>query len=598
MASCASQPVKVVASSFQIDCLDHAPSPPEFYDRYVAPRKPVLLRKQCSTILDQPHVRSNLSIPQLQRIARTVEDASAAASRSNGRHQNYMVEVNKRQEIVPSTTDDNERVLVGKDSSENGHSTQPKFSYSPTHGSQVCTMPLSTFLNHLLSSSNDDNDTYPSNDDYYMTTQTLRLDEEGRPAVTTWLSDHLIYKEKVLPLRPLILGHLIPMNAANLWLGRSAPTRPGQSRGRRSSANRDHDSESDATTFLHHRNGATTAAAASSGLHHDFHDNLYCLIHGFKLLRLAPPHAVDGLRMAGTVHTVHKNGRIVYHEQSSATAGAAAAILPSSTGSNQRQQQQSLEMLLPGDCPIRPDGALVSVERLVQLELRKEGVEQQLEALDRGETCGESQRALLEAELDEIEEELLDFEIEDNPHENGEGEDFGDEDYDDDDDEDSEAGVFFGDQSEVKMPPNKRVKLFRSSIATTDTEPAADIVSVKRQSVQNVRNDEGSITKNANDEQLPVPPNFVVEENACIPFEWVEMRAGDVMYLPAGWFHEVFSMGSDTGTDNDGATTTNNGIHMAINYWVHPPDVGPGTSFTKPYLSTFWQRDWDTRGLD
>jgi Cupin-like domain len=84
------------------------------------------------------------------------------------------------------------------------------------------------------------------------------------------------------------------------------------------------------------------------------------------------------------------------------------------------------------------------------------------------------------------------------------------------------------------------------------------------------------------------------------------MRAGDVLYLPAGWFHEVFSMGSDMATGKDvdrtessaQATTSNNGIHMAINYWVHPPDVGSGTTFTKPYLSTFWQRDWDARGLD
>merc|ERR1712000_797082 len=38
-----------------------------------------------------------------------------------------------------------------------------------------------------------------------------------------------------------------------------------------------------------------------------------------------------------------------------------------------------------------------------------------------------------------------------------------------------------------------------------------------------------------------------------------EVRAGDMLFLPAGWFHNVTSF-----SDNDA------GLHMAFNYWFHP----------------------------
>jgi len=48
------------------------------------------------------------------------------------------------------------------------------------------------------------------------------------------------------------------------------------------------------------------------------------------------------------------------------------------------------------------------------------------------------------------------------------------------------------------------------------------------------------------------------------------LEAGQMLYMPAGWFHEVSSSGS----------------HCAINYWFHPP----------PYSATaksFWEREWE-----
>ena len=62
----------------------------------------------------------------------------------------------------------------------------------------------------------------------------------------------------------------------------------------------------------------------------------------------------------------------------------------------------------------------------------------------------------------------------------------------------------------------------------------------------------------------------------------VTLTAGQMLFIPAGWFHEVRSTGGgDSG-------------HLALNYWFHPPD---GSDFNKPYLSDFWPNDWRKRGL-
>lgn len=56
-------------------------------------------------------------------------------------------------------------------------------------------------------------------------------------------------------------------------------------------------------------------AGASSGLHHDFHDNLYILLRGRKQFTLYDPsHAAD-MYLNGTLQKVHPNGRIVYKGQ-------------------------------------------------------------------------------------------------------------------------------------------------------------------------------------------------------------------------------------------------------------------------------------------
>lgn len=85
----------------------------------------------------------------------------------------------------------------------------------------------------------------------------------------------------------------------------------------------------------------------------------------------------------------------------------------------------------------------------------------------------------------------------------------------------------------------------------------------------------------------------------------VVVEAGQMLYIPTGWFHEVYSISTngsctagvstskvtDCVTSRDGIKPTD--VHMALNYWFHPPD---GDSFERPYKSDFWPLDWHRRG--
>ncbi len=66
-----------------------------------------------------------------------------------------------------------------------------------------------------------------------------------------------------------------------------------------------------------------------------------------------------------------------------------------------------------------------------------------------------------------------------------------------------------------------------------------------------------------------------------------EIRAGEMLYLPAGWFHCVSSFNDNCVENGDF------GGHLAVNYWMHPPDT---EDYFKPYSSEYWAIDWKSRG--
>ena len=64
----------------------------------------------------------------------------------------------------------------------------------------------------------------------------------------------------------------------------------------------------------------------------------------------------------------------------------------------------------------------------------------------------------------------------------------------------------------------------------------------------------------------------------------VELNEGDMLFIPAGWYHEVLSSGTDLTNAN---SNVHSKTHMAFNYWFHPPDNLD--DFDKPYASSFWE---------
>ena len=80
-----------------------------------------------------------------------------------------------------------------------------------------------------------------------------------------------------------------------------------------------------------------------------------------------------------------------------------------------------------------------------------------------------------------------------------------------------------------------------------------------------------------------------------------ELEAGDMLYLPASWFHEVTSFGIGCNKYTCASTEqkeTNNESnaslgHLAFNYWFHPPDNLE--NFENPYSTNFWPNDFNLR---
>ncbi|KAL3133670.1 hypothetical protein ABBQ32_008175 [Trebouxia sp. C0010 RCD-2024] len=135
------------------------------------------------------------------------------------------------------------------------------------------------------------------NDSLYLTTQETGVDAAGLPNI---MAPPVSRLRQDFPVRPECMGCLIPQQI-NLWMGAA-------------------------------RNGA------SSGLHHDFHDNLYILLRGRKRFRLYPPSEAPHMYTHGHLKKIYPNGRIVY-------AGQGMVLEDGSDTSEVRrwQQEQAVE---------------------------------------------------------------------------------------------------------------------------------------------------------------------------------------------------------------------------------------------------------------
>lgn len=143
-------------------------------------------------------------------------------------------------------------------------------------GNEVA-MTLPEFLDNLL---------VKKDTSLYMSSQPLQFHADGRPKLLSEPCQSLV-DSKYLVLHPDLFGNLIPSNL-NIWMG-------------------------------------LTSTPTSSGLHHDFHDNLYVLVEGRKKFNLFDPSLAPYMQLSGSLKKVHTNGRFVYESHPNVNADGSDA---------------------------------------------------------------------------------------------------------------------------------------------------------------------------------------------------------------------------------------------------------------------------------
>ncbi|KAI0092375.1 cupin-like domain-containing protein [Irpex rosettiformis] len=352
--------------------------------------------------------------------------------------------------------------------------------------------------------------------------QSLQDDEGPHHYLTTQYADVDLDEHTVVPPPadvltddypsvPRIMGNLSPQQV-NLWVGRS-------------------------------EEGST------SGLHHDFHDNLYCLLRGRKRFILYPPEEVHNMYPYGTLEVIHDNGSISYL-----------------------------------DAPVRPDGLTIRGG----LKARVKAIEQKLEAVPIGKGKGrrdtKERKILLKAYDDaldelaqytleagdgvEVEDEVDDFDALMASLEEESSEDLADIDDDaesdddeneDEDEEDEETEEEDGEDEGDEEVDDEAEETGQDMLLDDEETESSEPPSFSRIPTALVHQHLGLPTT------AVVPPgasnDFPNLQKTSAPYV-VELNAGEMLYLPAAWWHEVTSYSSADDPQP---------IHMAFNYWLYPP---------------------------
>jgi hypothetical protein len=390
----------------------------------------------------------------------------------------------------------------------------------------------------------------------YLTTQELEYDADDRPSLVSAPLTRLVGD---YPLPPSLTPNLIVSNV-NMWFG-------------------------------------YTKSRTTSGLHHDFHDNLYLLLRGEKEVTLYSPAEAHNLYTVGEIAHIHPNGRINYKDQPTHPDGsdlnaenaAAAAARVKAVAARMLAWQQGQEA--PGQG-----------QGLGQVQGQGLG---QGQGQGQGQADEEDEDAL-EDEMDAALDAVLDAEMdraegsegsEDSDEDEDDEDSDGDEDEDDDDaDPDDDASASKGDADNkekdsdaIRDQPPRIHKRKLDQLNTTNTKP------------QNFSQVDTSLPDT--DKQLYKNfPKYVTARGRGVK---VLLRAGQMLYIPAGWFHEVRSKGDSTQSthsiQSSSSSSGSEGVssegvsgvgHLALNYWFHPPD---GANFAHPYTSDFWAKEYAER---
>lgn len=283
--------------------------------------------------------------------------------------------------------------------------------------------------------------------------------------------------------------------------------------------------------------GASTTGT-SSGLHHDFHDNIYVLLAGVKRFRIFKPswRACHRLKIHGRPHEIFENGLISYD---------------------------------PNLCS---DGLTMTVKAQIRVEICEKALAlAQSSGRDTTQAEAKYEEAmdgLLESRLQcESAGEDGDFDSEVSPSDDEIGESHDLEHLEDLHDCDGVQGSLLSHDPEALAelrPPSRAAQTPDLSPITETSEPEHDT---------------------ADDSE---PPSFSKLSTVAVGDlltdpgsggEEFELKAGELLYLPASYFHEVISL---SGTHD---------FHMAMNWWFYPPDAGDGSYIDKEIMAELSSRN-------
>ncbi|KAJ3104304.1 DnaJ sub C member 7 [Phlyctochytrium planicorne] len=283
--------------------------------------------------------------------------------------------------------------------------------------------------------------------------------------------------------------------------------------------------------------GASGPKGSSSGLHHD---NIYVLLKGKKRFTILSPLEAENLYLHGKMKKVHRNGLIQYSSKQIRQDGAYVAdvlrwklkaaklLLEESIGtSDEKRRRKEVESLTFELMETEADADDIDDE---DLELIED------DYVDEDDDFGDGKDKM--DDLENVEEDKEDSDDDDEIMQDDDGEedeDKGDGDNGDDDEDDEDF--------EPKEPPS----FSKIDPSTLHSKSASS--------------------------------TFPLLKNATkVSFE---LNAGEMLYLPASWFHEVHSYPS---TEPESPS-----IHLALNYWFHPPST---PDYELPYEDMFWESRW------
>lgn len=315
--------------------------------------------------------------------------------------------------------------------------------------------------------------------------------------------------------------------------------------------------------------GATpfTGEGSTSGLHHDTHDNIYVLLRGSKRFRLFAPSDALRLHTAGSITHVHPNGVINYGVPTRADGAAEASAVEWASDTAQAT-------------------AAATAARAEELKAAGAPANEVREAEEAAAAADAAADAALDAVLA-----LAGDASEGGSSDEEDGGLFGAEgglapEQGDSDDEGEAAAALQAMLGGSAPPAGQPGGATGGAMLADDFDDVMPEVQAAKHAAAAARataSAAGALPNNFSRVDLRRPLTELEVEFpgfSELSMAEVQVNPGEMLYLPAGWFHEVTSSGGEGGG------------HLAFNYWMHPPT---SATWEAPYPDGYWAHRYAAR---